>query len=88
MNGSQYAEMLVRVMWLGMGSSNDVLLLREVVMASTDSMDGISWSVVRMSGQQQLESHSMLPVGKSRHKVVIFTKILVPFDFSFEAAQS
>jgi hypothetical protein len=28
-------------MWLGMGSSNDVLLLREVVMALSDSMDGI-----------------------------------------------
>jgi hypothetical protein len=41
MNGSQHAEMSVRVMWLGMGSSNDVLLLREVVMALSDSMDGI-----------------------------------------------
>jgi hypothetical protein len=41
MNGSQHAEMLLRVMWLGMGSSHDVLLLREVVMALSDSMDGI-----------------------------------------------
>jgi hypothetical protein len=88
MNGSQHAEMLLRVMWLGMGSSDYVLLLRKLVMASSDSMDGIPWSVIPVSCQQQLKSHSVSPVGKSRHKVVIFTKILVPFGSSFEAAQS
>jgi hypothetical protein len=58
MTGSQHAEMLVRVMWLGMGTSDYDLLLREVVMGSSDSMDGIPWSVIPVSCQQRLKSHS------------------------------